>query len=130
STDTAKLIGASCARSLTPVSFELGGKSPFIVCADADLEGAARTAAFQYFNAGQVCLAGTRILVDAKVADEFLAKFRAAAEQMTVGDPRDKNTRVGPLITPEHFKRVEGFVERALKAGVMSGPTRVFLSRG
>jgi len=118
STDTAKLIGASCARSLTPVSFELGGKSPFIVCADADLESAARTAAFQYFNAGQVCLAGTRILVDAKVADEFLSKFRAAAEQMTVGDPRDKNTRVGPLITPEHFKRVEGFVERALRAGV------------
>ncbi len=118
STDTAKLIGASCARSLTPVSFELGGKSPFIVCADADLESAARTAAFQYFNAGQACLAGTRILVDAKIADEFLSKFRAAAEQMTVGDPRDKNTRVGPLITPEHFKRVEGFVERALRAGV------------
>ena len=118
STDTAKLIGSSCARSLTPVAFELGGKSPFIICADADLDAAAQTAAGQYLNAGQVCLAGTRILVDAKVADEFQAKFRVTASHLTVGDPRDKNTRVGPLITPEHYKRVEGFVERALKAGV------------
>jgi acyl-CoA reductase-like NAD-dependent aldehyde dehydrogenase len=118
STDTAKLIGASCARSLTPVSFELGGKSPFIICADAELDAAAQTAAGQYFNAGQVCLAGTRLLVDAKVADEFQSKFRAAVSQVTVGDPRDNNTRVGPLITPEHYKRVEGFVERALKSGV------------
>lgn len=118
STDTAKLIGASTARSLTPVSFELGGKSPFIICADADLDAAAQTAAGQYFNAGQVCLAGTRILVDTKVADEFQARFRAAVAQVTVGDPREKTTRVGPLITPEHYKRVEGFVERAFKAGV------------
>ncbi|MGO9454584.1 MAG: aldehyde dehydrogenase family protein [Candidatus Binataceae bacterium] len=118
STDTARLIGASTARSLTPVAFELGGKSPFMICADADLDAAAQTAAGQYFNAGQVCLAGTRIMVDAKVADEFQAKFRAAASQMTVGDPREKTTRVGPLITPEHYKRVEGFVDRALKAGV------------
>jgi acyl-CoA reductase-like NAD-dependent aldehyde dehydrogenase len=118
STDTAKLIGGSTARSLTPVSFELGGKSPFIVCADADLDAAAQTAAGQYFNAGQVCLAGTRILVDATVAEQFQDKFRAAAAQLTVGDPREKGTRVGPLITPEHYKRVEGFVERALKAGV------------
>jgi acyl-CoA reductase-like NAD-dependent aldehyde dehydrogenase len=118
STDTAKLIGQSTARSLTPVSFELGGKSPYIVCADADLDAAAQTAAGQYVNAGQVCLAGTRLLVDASVADEFQNKFRAAAAQMRVGDPREKSTRVGPLITPEHFKRVEGFVDRALKAGV------------
>lgn len=118
STDTAKLIGQSTARSLTPVSFELGGKSPYIVCADADLDAAAQTAAMQYMNAGQVCLAGTRVLVDARVAEPFLEKFRLAAAQMTVGDPREKTTRVGPLITPEHFQRVEGFVERAYKAGV------------
>jgi acyl-CoA reductase-like NAD-dependent aldehyde dehydrogenase len=118
STDTARLIGASTARSLTAVSFELGGKSPFIVCADADLDAAAKTAAGQYFNAGQVCLAGTRVLAEAKIADEFLEKFRAAAAQMAVGDPREKTTQVGPLITPAHYKRVEGFVERAFKAGV------------
>jgi acyl-CoA reductase-like NAD-dependent aldehyde dehydrogenase len=118
STDTAKLIGQSTARSLTPVSFELGGKSPYIVCADADLDAASQTAAGQYMNAGQVCLAGTRVLVDAAVADQFLSRFRAAAGHMTVGDPREKGTRVGPLITPEHYKRVEGFVDRALKSGV------------
>src|SRR5271155_951883 len=118
STDTARLIGASTARSLTPVAFELGGKSPFIICAHADLDAAAKTAAGQYFNAGQVCLAGTRILAEAKIAEEFLAKFRAAASQMKVGDPREKTTQIGPLITPEHYQRVEGFVDRALKAGV------------
>ncbi len=118
STDTAKLIGQATARSLTPVSFELGGKSPYIVCADADLDAAAQTAAIQYMNAGQVCLAGTRVLVDEQVAEQFQDKFRAAMAQMTVGDPREKTTRVGPLITPEHYQRVEGFVERAFQAGV------------
>ena len=118
STDTAKLIGVSTARSITPVSFELGGKSPFIVCADADLDAAAETAAFQYWNAGQVCLAGTRLLVAESIAGEFREKFRAAARAMTVGDPRKQETRIGPLITPEHYARVEGFVERATKGGV------------
>ncbi len=118
STDTAKLIGQSTARSLTPVSFELGGKSPYIVCGDADLDAAAQTAAGQYINAGQVCLAGTRLLVEESVAGAFRQKFRAAAAHMTVGDPREKSTRVGPLITPQHFDRVQGFVERAYKAGV------------
>ena len=118
STDTARLIGQSTMRSLTPVSFELGGKSPYIVCADADLDVAAQTAAGQYMNAGQVCLAGTRLLVDASIANDFQNRFRAAVGHMTVGDPREKSTRVGPLITPEHFRRVEGFVDRALKSGV------------
>ena len=118
STDTAKLIGQSTARSLTPVSFELGGKSPYIICADADIDAAAQTAAGQYVNAGQVCLAGTRLLVDATIADDFLKRFRTAVGHMTVGDPREQSTRVGPLITPEHFQRVRGFVDRALKSGV------------
>ena len=118
STDTAKLIGQSTARSLTPVSFELGGKSPYIICADADIHAAAQTAAGQYVNAGQVCLAGTRLLVDATIADDFLKRFRTAVGHMTVGDPREQSTRVGPLITPEHFQRVRGFVDRALKSGV------------
>ena len=117
STDTAKLIGQSAARSITPLAAELGGKSPFIVCADADLDAAAQTVAGQYMNAGQVCLAGTRVMVERSIADEFLVKVRGAAAQMTVGDPRDAKTRVGPLITKEHFARVAGFVERAKEAG-------------
>jgi acyl-CoA reductase-like NAD-dependent aldehyde dehydrogenase len=117
STDTARLIGEAAARSITPLSAELGGKSPFIVCADADLDAAAQTVAGQYANAGQVCLAGTRILVERKVEAPFLEKVRAAAAQMSVGDPRERETRVGPLITAEHFERVAGFVERAKAAG-------------
>ena len=117
STDTARLIGQAAARSITPMSAELGGKSPFIVCADADLDAAAQTVAGQYVNAGQVCLAGTRILVEKSIEAVFLAKVRDAAAQMVVGDPRDKDTRVGPLITQEHFDRVAGFVDRAKAAG-------------
>jgi acyl-CoA reductase-like NAD-dependent aldehyde dehydrogenase len=117
STDTAKLIGQAAARSITPLAAELGGKSPLIVCADADQDAAAQTVAGQYVNAGQVCLAGTRILVERAIADEFLAKVRAAVQRFTVGDPRLATTRVGPLITPEHFARVAGFVERAKDAG-------------
>jgi len=117
STDTAKLIGQSAARSITPVSFELGGKSPFIVMRDADLGAAAQTVAGQYFNAGQVCLAGTRVLVEEPIAEEFLAHVSEAVSAIKVGDPRDPSTKVGPLITREHFDRVQGFVERALKDG-------------
>ena len=87
------------------------------MCADADLDAAAQTVAAQYFNAGQVCLAGTRILVECSVADRLLAKVRAAAESLVVGDPRRPETRVGPLITPEHFARVLGFVDRARQSG-------------
>jgi acyl-CoA reductase-like NAD-dependent aldehyde dehydrogenase len=118
STDTARLIGESAARSITPLSAELGGKSPFVVCADADLKAAAQTVAGQYMNAGQVCLAGTRILVEEKIADSFLELVRAAVGHMTVGDPRDPATRIGPLIHPEHFTRVQGFVDRARTDGV------------
>ena len=118
STDTARIIGQSAARSITSMSSELGGKSPFIVCADADLKAAAQTVAGQYMNAGQVCLAGTRILVEEKVASDFLGLVREAVAHMTVGDPRDSATRVGPLIHPEHFARVQGFVDRARNEGV------------
>lgn len=117
STDTARLIGKAAAENLTPVSFELGGKSPFMVLADADLDAAAQTVAMQYMNAGQVCLAGTRLYIEESIADDFKQKVRDAVGHMTVGDPRDKATRVGPLITPEHFERVQGFVDRAISEG-------------
>lgn len=119
STDTAKIIGRAAASSITPLSAELGGKSPFIVCADADLEAAAQTVAGQYMNAGQVCLAGTRIMVEKKIEEQFLEMVRGAASHMTVGDPRGKDTRVGPLIHKEHFERVAGFVDRAKADGAV-----------
>ncbi|MFK7895231.1 MAG: aldehyde dehydrogenase [Myxococcota bacterium] len=117
STGTARLIGQSASQTLTPLASELGGKSPFVVFADADLDAAAQTVAMQYMNAGQVCLAGTRVLVQASIEEEFLEKVRTAVSAMTVGDPHDKTTRVGPLITQEHFDRVDGFVQRAIEAG-------------
>lgn len=118
STGTARIIGAAAANSLTPVSFELGGKSPFIVCADADLEAAAQTVAGQYTNAGQICLAGTRLYVEASIATRFLAMVKEATARTVVGDPRNQATRVGPLIHPEHAARVAGFVDRARADGI------------
>ena len=117
SVETAQLIGEAAARNLTPVSFELGGKSPFLVFADADLDAAVETATYQYDNAGQVCLAGTRLLVEESTADEFLERFLAGVAQRKLGDPRDPETDVGPLITREHLARVEGFVQRAIDEG-------------
>src|SRR5579883_25446 len=117
STDTARLIGAAAARTLTPVSFELGGKSPFIVFADADLDLAVKNALDQYDNAGQICLAGTRLLVEESIAAEFQDRLAAGVGRLVQGDPRKPETVVGPLITRQHLQRVQGFVERARAAG-------------
>lgn len=117
STQTARSIGKAAAETLTPVSFELGGKSPFVVLADADLDAAASTIVAQYGNAGQVCLSGTRIIVDVSIADELLDKVRALTDDLVVGDPRVPSTRIGPLIHPAHAVRVAGFVDRAIADG-------------
>ncbi|MEK7423693.1 MAG: aldehyde dehydrogenase [Actinomycetota bacterium] len=117
SVPTARLIARSAAANLTPCSFELGGKSPFIVFADADMDSAVANAVEQYDNAGQVCLAGVRLLVEDAVLDEFVERFLARAAAVRQGDPRDLATDVGPQISREHFERVDGFVRRAVTAG-------------
>jgi betaine-aldehyde dehydrogenase/5-carboxymethyl-2-hydroxymuconic-semialdehyde dehydrogenase len=117
SPETGRSIAEAAARNLVPFTAELGGKGPFVVFADADLEAAARTAAGQYDDAGQVCLAGTRLLVEETVADEFLELFDGFADEHVLGDPRDERTTVSPLIHREHLERVEGFVERARENG-------------
>jgi 5-carboxymethyl-2-hydroxymuconic-semialdehyde dehydrogenase len=114
---TGRRVAQSAGANLTPVSLELGGKSPFIVFADADLDEAASTVAAQFGNAGQVCLAGTRVLVDAAIESDFRARVLKEAAPYTVGDPRTKGIRVGPLIHPRQLERVSGFVDRALAAG-------------
>jgi aminomuconate-semialdehyde/2-hydroxymuconate-6-semialdehyde dehydrogenase len=114
---TARTVYGDAAANLTPVSFELGGKSPFIVFEDADLDAAAATAAYQYDNSGQVCLAGTRLLVQRSVLDQFLERFRARVDEIRVGDPRDEATTYGPLIHPVALERVTGHVERAIADG-------------
>ncbi|MFM7718642.1 MAG: aldehyde dehydrogenase [Actinomycetota bacterium] len=114
---TGRLVAASAGANLTPTSLELGGKSPFLVFADADLDAAIAQAVNQYDNAGQVCLAGTRLLVEASVAERFLEGFLARAGALRQGDPREETTDLGPLIAREHFERVDGYVARARKAG-------------
>lgn len=124
SVPTAKIIARAAADNLTPVSFELGGKSPLIVLEDADLDLAATLGVEQYDNAGQVCLSGTRILVHESVADEFAKKFAEKAAQIKQGDPRDETTDIGPQIHQVHFDRIKGFVDRAKAEGaniVMGG---------
>ena len=117
SVPTARLIGKAAAENIVPVSLELGGKSPFLVFADADLELAVEKATYQYDHAGQICLAATRLLVQESIADEFLERFLAGVDERKLGDPREPDTDIGPLITREHLERVEGFVERAEAEG-------------
>jgi len=117
SPETGRLIGVSAARNLVPFTAELGGKGPLIVFEDADLDAAAAKAAGQYDDAGQVCLAGTRILVQESVREPFLERFHAAVDEHVLGDPREDETTVSPLIHPDHLERVAGFVERARESG-------------
>ena len=114
---TGRHIAGAAAANLVPFTAELGGKNPFVVFADADLDAAAAKAAGQYDDAGQVCLAGTRLLVEASVLDPFLERFHAAVDAHVLGDPRDDATTISPLIHPDHLARVEGFVERARADG-------------
>jgi aminomuconate-semialdehyde/2-hydroxymuconate-6-semialdehyde dehydrogenase len=114
---TGRLVAAAAGAQLTPVSLELGGKSPLIVFGDADLDLAVRHAVGQFDNAGQVCLAGTRLLVDEAIAGEFTARFAARAAVLRQGDPRDEATDIGPNISRTHLDRVDGYVKRAIAAG-------------
>jgi aminomuconate-semialdehyde/2-hydroxymuconate-6-semialdehyde dehydrogenase len=117
SVPTARLIARSAAANLTPCSFELGGKSPFVVFADTDMEAAVVNAVEQYDNAGQVCLAGVRLLVESSIRDEFVSRFVERATALHQGDPRDPSTDIGPQVSREHFERVDGFVRRAIADG-------------
>jgi acyl-CoA reductase-like NAD-dependent aldehyde dehydrogenase len=117
SPETAREIGVAAARNLTPFTGELGGKGPLIVFEDADLETAAVKAAGQYDDAGQVCLAGTRLIVQASVRDAFLERFHSAVDAQVLGDPREDATTIAPMIHPDHVARVHGFVKRAQAEG-------------
>jgi aminomuconate-semialdehyde/2-hydroxymuconate-6-semialdehyde dehydrogenase len=117
SIETGKLVAQSAAANLTPVSLELGGKSPFVAFADADFEATVKQAVNQFDNAGQVCLAGTRLLVERSMHEAFLARFLEVASAIRQGDPREETTDIGPQITREHFERVDGFVQRAKADG-------------
>jgi 5-carboxymethyl-2-hydroxymuconic-semialdehyde dehydrogenase len=114
---TGRIVAQAAGANLTPVSLELGGKSPFVAFADADLDAVVRQAVNQFDNAGQVCLAGTRLIVERAMHDAFLERFVQAAGALVQGDPREGATDIGPLITREHLGRVDGFVQRAKADG-------------
>ncbi|HVN13304.1 MAG TPA: aldehyde dehydrogenase [Kineosporiaceae bacterium] len=117
SVPTAITIGESAAHNVTPVSFELGGKSPLIVFADADLDLAVDLAVEQFDNSGQVCLAAVRMLVQDGIHDEFRGRFLERVKALRQGDSRDESIDLGPLISKKHLDRVDGFVKRAIADG-------------
>lgn len=116
--DTGARVMAAAARQITPVHLELGGKSPVIVFPDAALEQAVNWATMAAFvNMGEVCVAGSRLLVHESVYDDVVAEVAAQASSLLIGDALDPETFIGPLITEAHASRVRGFVERALSDG-------------
>ncbi|TXS03476.1 aldehyde dehydrogenase [Streptomyces sp. col6] len=126
STRTGKRIMAKCADRLGRVTLELGGKSPNIVFADADIEAAAAAAPDSFLdNAGQDCCARTRILVQRSAYDRFLELLAPAVEAFPVGDPFDEKTRMGPLISRAQLERVRGYVPEgaaAIRGSAPQGP--------
>jgi len=118
STEVGKIIARTAADNLTKVSLELGGKAPNIVFADADIEQAVSGAMMGiFFNQGQVCCAGSRLFLDERVKDEFLARFKERAERVKVGDPMDKATQMGPQVSEEQLARVRSYVDIARGEG-------------
>ncbi|MGH9041094.1 MAG: aldehyde dehydrogenase [Acidimicrobiia bacterium] len=109
---TGRAIARAAAANLTPVSFELGGKGANLVFADADLDKALGWSLKAIFtNAGQVCLAGSRLYVQRPVYDDFLDRFVAAASAMRTGDPREAGTEIGPLSSQAHYDKVTGYLD-------------------
>src|SRR6185503_13870083 len=118
STEVGKIIARTAADNLTKVSLELGGKAPNIVFADADLEQAVNGAMMGiFFNQGQVCCAGSRMFLDAKVKDQFLDRLKEKSAKIIVGDPMDQGTHMGPQVSQEQLNRVKSYSDIARSEG-------------
>ena len=124
-TPTGAAVMEAAAAHITPVSLELGGKSPFIIFPDADIEEAASIAASGiFYNTGQSCEAFSRTLVHESVHDEFLSAFRDAAESEVVGDTLDPKTTMGPVISEAQFETVSSYIEQGRdEATLVTGGT-------
>jgi acyl-CoA reductase-like NAD-dependent aldehyde dehydrogenase len=113
-------IQAAAAPRMTRALMELGGKSANLVFADADLERAVRQAMQVWtFHSGQICVAGTRLLVEDSIYDDFTRRMAAAAPGLVIGDPRDPKTIIGPLVSAAQRQRVERFVARGVEEGAV-----------
>ncbi|MFQ5877459.1 MAG: gamma-aminobutyraldehyde dehydrogenase [Acidobacteriota bacterium] len=118
-TATGRKIMEQASSTVKRLHLELGGKAPFIVFDDADVEAAVQGAVVAgYVNSGQDCTAATRVYVQKSRHDEFVDRFVAAVRKIRVGDPTSATTDIGPLISREQRERVAGFVERAKQAGI------------
>src|SRR5216110_2584622 len=118
STEVGKHLMRSAADTVKKLTLKLGGKSPNIVFADADLEAAARGAATGiFYGKGEVCAAGSRLLVERSVHDEFVAKLVERAKKLVPADPLDPKTRLGSLVNEAQMKKVLGYVEAGTGEG-------------
>ena len=118
STRVGRIIAEKAAHHLKRVLLELGGNSPLVVLADADLERALAAASFGAFmHQGQICMSTQRIVIDRSVADEFAQKLGERASSLKVGDPREPDTQIGPLVNEDALKRVTEHVEDAVSKG-------------
>ncbi len=128
STATGQAILGASVPDLKRVTLELGGKSPTIICADADLDTAIPQAAMGcFFNSGQVCYAGTRLYAHRSVYDRVLEGIAAVAASQKIGPSSDRSSQLGPLISARQHERVTGFVERAKAAGIEAVAARAAL---
>jgi aldehyde dehydrogenase (NAD+) len=126
--DTAKIIQRATSETLKRTSYELGGKSPNVVFADANIDDAVAGAFHAiYFHGGQCCTAGSRLFVEEKIRDEFVSKLAAKAKQRRVGNPLDANTEQGPQVSQEQMDKILGYVELGKKQGakLVTGGERV-----
>jgi aldehyde dehydrogenase (NAD+) len=120
STEVGRIIRRATAGSGKKLSLELGGKSPFIVFDDADLDGAVEGVVDAiWFNQGQVCCAGSRLLVQEAIAERFYAKLRRRMETLRVGDPLDKTTDIGAIVADVQLERIRGLVEQGVTSGAV-----------
>jgi aminomuconate-semialdehyde/2-hydroxymuconate-6-semialdehyde dehydrogenase len=116
--NTGKAIMKAAADGLKKLSFELGGKSASIVCSDADMEAAVQGSLLGVFlNQGEVCLAGSRVLVQRPIYEEFCARMVEGIESWKVGNPLEESTRVGPLVSAEHMEKVLSYIDLAEREG-------------
>ncbi|WP_162886687.1 aldehyde dehydrogenase, partial [Pseudomonas syringae] len=118
STHVGRIVGELSARYLKPALLELGGKAPFLVLDDADLDAAVEAAAFgAYFNQGQICLSTERLIVDHKVADTFVARLTAKIKTLRAGNPDDSESVLGSLVDVGAGTRIKGLIDDAVARG-------------
>jgi len=133
STEVGKQIMREAAGTLKRLSLELGGKSPNIVFADADMEAAVRGAMTGiFYNKGEVCAAGSRLFLEQSIHDEFMSKLTDRVKTFKVGDPMDKATRMGPVVSKAQMDTVLGYIEAGKREGaqLVAGGQRASVGNG